>query len=241
MFSFIIILIAHSNGGGASGGTSSITGITDDAEPSVTTLAPIETMRPPQQQSVTSAYATYIMNDITGKLFEVVKNSSAYRNLTFKDEHEFSDEIPRGVIFWQSIEREESYVAGAEIVVKVSKGPRFVPVPEHIGLQKKDYFALLNAAGIKYEEREFETDSVLSGYVVKLGAVSDGKETAKEPGDTIDAEKGETLIVYIALNPPEPETTAATTRAPTPTFIFGGTTPFYVTDEPDITGITFFD
>jgi serine/threonine-protein kinase len=210
MFSFILMLFALNGGGVKDGSQSALTGIADSGVNAPVTSATIATIRetsPPQTSQ--TLQAAYIMNDVTGKLFEVVKNSSAYVYLNFTDMHEFNDEVGRGVIFWQSIAEGDSYAAGAEIIVKVSKGPQFIPVPDYIGLNKREYFALLNAAGIKYEEREFETDSVLEGYVVKLGVLSDGKETDKEPDDTIDAEKGETLIVFTALNPLPTETQTA--------------------------------
>ena len=65
-------------------------------------------------------------------------------------------------------------------------------------MDKKSYFDKLNSLGIKYEEAELETEDTLEGYVAK---------TSKEPGEKLDAEAGEILTVYVAKNPPKPETT----------------------------------
>lgn len=145
----------------------------------------------------------YVMNDITGKNFDIIQRSDNYSSLVFNPIYEYNDEYAKGLIFEQSIEKGDNYEEGTEITVKVSMGPKLVTIPDYISLSKKDYFAMLGELGIKYEEKEIETSDVKEGYVVKL---------SKDAGETIDVEKGEVLIVFVAKNPPEtepPETTKA--------------------------------
>lgn len=145
----------------------------------------------------------YVMNDITGKNFDIIQRSENYSSLVFNPIYEYNDEYAKGLIFEQSIEKGDNYEEGTEITVKVSMGPKLVTIPDYISLSKKDYFAMLGELGIKYEEKEIETSDVKEGYVVKL---------SKDAGETIDVEKGEVLTVFVAKNPPEtepPETTKA--------------------------------
>ncbi|MGN0602755.1 MAG: PASTA domain-containing protein [Oscillospiraceae bacterium] len=138
----------------------------------------------------------YVMNDITGKNYDIIQRSDNYSSLVFNPIYEYNDEYAKGIIFEQSIEKNSNYEEGTEITVKVSMGPKFVTIPDFISLSKKDYFAMLGELGIKYEEKTIETADVKAGYVVKL---------SKEAGEKIDVEKGEVLTVYIAKKPPETE------------------------------------
>ncbi len=139
-----------------------------------------------------SASMIYVMTDIVGKPFDSIKNSSTYSSLVFVPKYEYNDSVAKGLIFEQSIKKDDSYNEGAEITVKVSLGPKQVNIPEYISINKKDYFTILDNLGIKYEEKQYETTDVLEGYVAKL---------SKEPGEKIDVEAGETLVVYVAVYP----------------------------------------
>lgn len=143
----------------------------------------------------------YVMNDITGKNFDIIQRSENYSSLVFNPIYEYNDEYAKGLIFEQSIEKGDNYEEGTEITVKVSMGPKLATIPDYISLSKKDYFAMLGELGIKYEEKEIETNDVKEGYVVKL---------SKDAGETIDVEKGEVLTVFIAKNPPETEPSETT-------------------------------
>lgn len=143
----------------------------------------------------------YVMNDITGKNFDIIQRSDNYSSLVFNPIYEYNDEYAKGLIFEQSIENGDNYEEGTEITVKVSMGPKLVTIPDYISLSKKDYFAMLGELGIKYEEKEIETSDVKEGYVVKL---------SKDAGETIDVEKGEVLTVFIAKNLPETEPSETT-------------------------------
>jgi serine/threonine-protein kinase len=164
---------------------------------------PAETEAPAPQTSVTEPAAIYMMDDIVGKNYDLIAASNKYKgNLTFKPQYEFNDTVPKGDIISQSIPKEGTYRSGAEIDVVVSNGPKYVTIPDFVGLTAKDYFAILNTSGIKYTQTEEMTDVIQEGYVVKL---------SKGAGEILDNEIGETLTVYVAKNPPKTETTTQTT------------------------------
>lgn len=176
-----------------------ISGTDPDGLTETTTMS-LQTMtEPPQTTAVTSTSANamvYVMNDLKGKNYDVISKSDAYSSLVFSADYEYNDDYAKGLIFEQSVEAGSSYEDGAEITVKVSMGPKYITIPDFLGMSKKDYFAKLNELGIKYEEQERETSDTLEGYV-------DG--VSKDPGKKIDAETGEVLTVYIAKNPPKTE------------------------------------
>ena len=138
--------------------------------------------------------------------------------------HDYTEEYAKGTIFEQSIEKGSNYEKGTELTLKISMGPAKVMVPEFYGLNKKDYFDLLNSCGIKYEEKAYETENTLHDYVSWISI---------EPGEYIDLEAGEVLSVFVAVNPENTapsETTTVTTEAPVET-----TSAWVTTTVPDIT------
>ena len=203
-----------------------------------TTSISLEPMNEPPQTAPVSTTASnamvYVMNDLTGRNYDVISKSDAYSNLIFTAEYEYNDTFPKGQIFEQSIAKNETYPDGTEITVKVSLGPKYIVIPEFLGLSKKDYFTKLGELGIKYEEQETETEDTLEGYV-------DG--ISKDPGEKIDVEAGEILTVYVAKNPPKTETEPTETEPPVtempefPEFTDppATTADTYMTMEPDIT------
>lgn len=180
---------------------------TGESAPEITAMSAPEPMTETTASVTTTADngIVYVMNDITGRSYDLVSKSETYSSLVFKPEYEYNDEFGKGLIFYQSIPKTETYKDGTEILVKVSLGPKYIEIPDYLTLSKKDYFAKLNELGIKYEEQELETEDTLEGYVAL---------TSKDPGEKIDVEAGETLIVYVAKNPPKPETTETETEPP---------------------------
>ena len=139
------------------------------------------------------AAKTYIMNNFVGKMYDTVKNSETYKDiLIIAPEYFYKDTVSKGQIYEQSILAGESYIKGQELVVNVSLGPSKVAVPDYIGVRKKDYLTKLSALGIKYDEQPFETTETMGGYICKTSVAVD---------ELIDVEAGETLIVYVAVNP----------------------------------------
>ncbi|MCC8043815.1 MAG: PASTA domain-containing protein [Oscillospiraceae bacterium] len=156
------------------------------------------------QTTVKSGSTVYIMNDLVGKSYDTVKNSSAISSLTIVPEYVYTDEYEKGIIIDQSIPKGTNYEQGAECILSISQGPGQVIIPEFYGLDKKSYFALLNNAGIKYEEMAYETTQILDGYVAWISV---------DPGEYIDIEAGEVLSVFVAVNPESTGTSEATTTS----------------------------
>lgn len=243
MIFMIIKLDDISSGSHPTTGISAISGDLDGSF-SETTSITLQTMGEPVQTAPVSTTANsmvYVMNDLTGKNYDVISKSDAYSNLVFTAEYEYNDNYSKGMIFSQSIDKGETYTEGTEISVKVSLGPKYIVIPDFLGLSKKDYFTKLGELGIKYEEQERETENTLEGYV-------DG--ISKDPGEKIDVEAGEILTVYVAKNPPKPTETEPTETEPIITEMpdsdddpfepFVITEETYFTLEPDIT-IQIFD
>lgn len=176
----------------------------------------------------------YIMNDLVGKVFDTVKNTSINDNLTIIPEYVYTDDYSKGIIFEQSIEKGTNYEKGQELTLKISMGPAKVLIPDFYGLNKKDYFELLNSAGIKYEEKAYETTNTLNDYVAWI---------SMDPGEYIDLEAGEVLSVHVAVNPEStgtttvntPEVTLPTETSPT---AWVTTTPPTVTFETTVESTT---
>ena len=178
------------------------------------TLAVIETTTASGEESSSTSISVknggtvYIMNDLTGKTFDMIKNTAVNDNLNLIPDYIYTDAHERGIIFAQSIEKGTPYEKGQECVISISLGPGIAVVPDYTGLSRKDYFDLLNSRGIKYEEKSYETEDVLNGYVAWLNM---------EPGTEINIEEGEVLEVYIASNNRTEATTVSTTIVTIPT------------------------
>lgn len=227
----LVMLIVYMDDSSGEMQKSDLSTFTQISEGIPTETTPLQTLAP-MQETVTTTTATsdngivYVMNDLSGKNYEIVSKSDSY-NLRFTAEFEYNDNFPKGTIFQQSIPANEVYKENSEILVKVSMGPRYIEIPDYLTMEKKAYFDKLNSLGIKYEEEELETMDTLEGYVTK---------TSKEPGEKLDAEAGETLIVYVAVNPPGAQT-IVTEPFEDP---FAGFTDTVATEEADII-ITIYD
>lgn len=156
------------------------------AETSVTTVATVSTTTMPISEQ------TYEIPDFVGKNFELIQNSKTYKDwLVFVPTYEYNEEQARNTIIEQNIEKGTFVAAGASINVTVSMGPAKVQVPDYLGYQEKDYLAVLDSAGIKYEVAKKPDPGFVTGYVI---------QTDREIGAMIDVEAGEILIVYICDN-----------------------------------------
>lgn len=202
---FFLIIMLMSWGTDTRSNPPDVSGIVTETTPvsEITTMPPL-TERPTSSagSEMSNNRTIYVMNDITGRVYDIISNSESYSSLVFNPVYEYNDEYGKGIIFEQSIEKNTNYEEGAEITVKVSMGSKLATIPDYISLPKRDYFAMLGELGIKYEEKLIETSDVKAGYVVKL---------SKEAGEKIDVEKGEVLIVYVATKPPETEPEETTT------------------------------
>ncbi len=178
------------------------------------------------QTTIKAGATVYIMNDLVGKNYDTVKNTSIKDNLTITPEYVYTDEYKKGIIFEQSIEKGSNYEKGAELTLKISMGPAKVVVPDFYGLNKKDYFAILNSEGIKYEEKAYETTNTLNDYVAWISI---------EPGEYIDLEAGEVLSVFVAVNPDNTAPSETETSPSATTETTTESTPWVTTSVPDFT------
>lgn len=193
------------------------------------TLAVIQTTAADNSAQTTfkPGATVYIMNDLIGKNFDTIKNTSINDNLTIIPDYIYTDEYDKGTIFEQSIEKGSNYEKGAELTLKISMGPGKALVPEYYGLSKKDYFDILNSAGIKYEEKTYSTEDYMNDYVAWI---------SMEPGEYIDLEGGEVLSVFVADNPNSTQTTTVTTVTTAETT--EGSTAWVTTVPPEVVTTT---
>ena len=165
------------------------------AETTVSTAYTTVETTPVETTTITvppSVEPTYLVPNFVDKNFELIQNSKTYKDwLIFIPTYEYNDEYAKDTIFEQSIDEGEFVSAGISITLKVSLGPSKVAVPDYFGKQEKEYLALLDSAGIKYEiERKVDT-GYMSGIVI---------QTSKNVDELIDVEAGEILIVYVCDN-----------------------------------------
>lgn len=208
----------------------------DSSSSSMPTLAVVESSGESSEteRTVRNGGTVYTMNDLTGKTLDTIKNTPVMDNLNIIPDYIYTDEYERGVIFDQSIEKGSTYEKGADCVLSISMGPGTAIVPDHTGLNKRDYFELLDKKGIKYEEKAYDTEDVLNGYVAWINM---------EPGDEINIEEGEVLEVYVAVNSRTEATTVSTTIVTVPTeeestAWITTTAPIIITMEPPTTAVT---
>lgn len=129
--------------------------------------------------------------DFTDAIYELAV--SRYNGIfVFIPNYVYSDEYSAGVMFEQSIEEGTMVSRGAQIKVKVSKGPIAVALPDYTGKTASEYTEELSRLNIKYEVYyDYDDYSVPSGYVIYC---------SKQIGDTVivETERAETVYVYIA-------------------------------------------
>lgn len=146
-----------------------------------------------------------IMTNIIGKEYDIIKSSPTYINyLVFDVEYEYdsTNTYPKGYIMWQEVADGESYIKGSTVKIKVSNGPSTVAVPEYSGKSYSEYKTLLEELGIQHKTAEREVVSGSSGRIVG---------TSVQPGNKVNVEQGDVLIVYLSkiqeTEPPETEAT----------------------------------
>ncbi len=110
-----------------------ISAISDyDGSYSETTSISLETMSEPPKTAPVSTTANamvYVMNDLTGKNYDVISKSDSYSNLIFTAEYEYNDTYPKGQIFEQSIAKDENNTHCAEIALNVRLCPKYIVIP----------------------------------------------------------------------------------------------------------------
>ena len=125
---------------------------------------------------------------------------------TFVPKYEYSDTYANGLMYDQSIEAGKEVTAGITVVVKVSKGPSRVALPDYTGQTPDKYIAELSKLNIKYSVTTERSNEAKDGYVFKCSV---------EIGDLVDVENGQEVTVYCAENyPPTVEATMDGTAEP---------------------------
>jgi len=139
--------------------------------------------------------ANISLPDFTGRRYEntVQRYDGTF---TFIPEYVYSDEYAEGQMFDQSVAEGTMVAQGIQIEVKVSKGRRFVPLPEYDGKTLGDYISELGKLNIKYSVKPKKTNDVPGGNVAGC---------SKEVGDLVNVADGETITVYEARNYEETE------------------------------------
>jgi serine/threonine-protein kinase len=138
------------------------------------------------------------MPNLVGKYYDTVAGDDTFKDwIKFKRVDEYKDGYSKGVIFEQSIAADDSFTAGAEVTLKVSKGPVIIDIPSYDGLSWTAYEKLLNQNEINsFEFIPEPSSSVPAGNVTRTNR------------STINRNTQDKLIVYYATTP---ETTPATT------------------------------
>lgn len=122
--------------------------------------------------------------------------------ITIESAYDYNDSVPNGVVYDQSVKAGEKYSEPITIVLKISKGPKTVKLPDYKGKYAEEYFSELSNRGIKYESATDDTNSeYASGKII---AVVDEDGQVISANDEIDNSIGQTVTVIISTyTPPE--------------------------------------
>ena len=93
-----------------------------------------------------------VVPNFIGRYREKVEGNDTYHQFSLVFEEENNSSYPEGMIFEQSIKDKTQVAEGTEIVLKVSKGPEKVPMPQCVGRTIEEARAELDALGIVYQE-----------------------------------------------------------------------------------------
>lgn len=146
---------------------------------------------------------TTLVPDFVNDIWRYDNAVSTYQGLlTLSPTYEYNDAYISGLIFEQSVDPGTEVPLGTEIKVKVSKGSSVVPLPQYLMKEQSGYIDELTKLNIKYSVKEEESYEVMEGNIVRCTR-EDGTEII--PDQPVDVEHGETIIVYVAVTPSEPE------------------------------------
>lgn len=163
----------------------------------------IEITLPPVSQPTPIADTT-LVPDFVNESWMYENALATYEGLlTLSPTYDYNDTFVAGLIFEQSVDPGTEVEKGAEVKVKVSKGPSVVPLPEYMMKPSSGYVEELTALNIRYLIKEEESADVLEGNVVHCER-ENGVEIL--PGQPVNVEGAETIIVYVAIpmtTPPE--------------------------------------
>lgn len=139
-------------------------------------------------------YGSIMPNVVDMRYETAVKQLS--EDFTIRVDYFYSDDVPKGIITEQSIAQGSDYDPKLknELVLKVSKGSEFVPVPSYSGMTKKQYLDILDSLEIVYKTENVPSSSVSAGYV---------ESTNPAPGENVNVKEGEIVNVTISVGMPQ--------------------------------------
>lgn len=147
-----------------------------------------------------------IMPNVIDMRIETAQNQLG-EDFVIRVEYFYSDEISKGIITEQSIPAGSDYDPKLknELVLKVSKGSEYVPVPSYSGMTKKQYLDILDSLEIRYITENVPSSTVSAGYV---------ESTDPAPGESINVKDGQVVTVTISAGTPQTTTTRITETEP---------------------------
>jgi serine/threonine-protein kinase len=153
---------------------------------------------------VSSGVARFAVPNVVG-----LEQSAAERALTDKGlvpvvvQH--ASDQPAGNVFQQDPPAGTTVAKGDRVTITVSKGPAAVAVPDVVGLTRSDARGELQAAGFKVQVKTLPTTNSADNDIV----------LDQRPAPNTQLKKGRTVVLYVGLYTPPPDT--GTTPVPTPT------------------------
>lgn len=146
-----------------------------------------------------------IVPKLIGLSRDAAKASLESQGLKLGEVSEEHSEQKAGLVARQDIEENSKVPTGTTINIWLSKGPEEKPkVPNLVGKSKSEAEQLLNAAGLKGNQKTANSDSVPIGYVI-----------SQETGADTTVEKGSTINYTVSKGPKETETPKPTEPVPT--------------------------
>lgn len=133
----------------------------------------------------------FVVPTLTGHLHDEFSEGSFGGAFILVPEYDYSEGYDKGIIFEQSLEANETVPFGTEIKIKISKGSKFVKIPDFTGKNKNEYLAELDTLFIKYETKNVESEETI-GTVVGV---------SKSVGSIVDTSMGEIIEVSVAITP----------------------------------------
>ncbi len=221
---FIVVFVLTLNGT-LTGGNSrpsdepKTTEITAETNEPATSQPESTTSQPQPEQPITSD--TIKMPDFSGRNYDY-ETERYGGTFTFVPTYEYSDTYANGLMYDQSIDPGKEVTAGITVVVKVSKGPSKVALPDYTGKTPDKYIAELSKLNIKYSVETERSNEAEDGYVFKCSI---------EIGDLVDVENGQEVIVYCAENYPPTVEPSDGTSEPWYTYEGISVTEEYITQE----------
>lgn len=159
-----------------------------------------------------------VVPNFIGRYREKVEGNETYHQFSLVFEEENNSSYPEGMIFEQSIKDKTQVAEGTEIVLKVSKGPEKVPMPQCVGKTLEEARAELDALGIVYQEvPNFSTEYEYN--IVYEQSAAEGEEVAT--GNTMTK-----VFIYYGANQNAP----TTSDSDNPFHVIGNT---YTDDDDD--------